>query len=177
MNDERRIPSLDGGYARIVTRMIPSDPEGDYAELERKLRLRETAPHRAEQSAILDALDETQDCAWRAHCLYLGARVAYESFEIDARTVTSSMRDAATISLQEEKTRGTRSKQITDADVEARMAEMFPDEWRSLSLRRVEARKAVDALEQLAKLWGSRSSTLEAELRTSRSRGSSSLID
>lgn len=174
MPDDNR-PALDPAYARIVTRMVPTDPDGDYAELERKLRLRETAPHRAESSAIVDALDEAQDCAWRAHRLHLGARIAYEAFEVDAKVRVSALRDGATLALQDEKTRGVRSKQITDADVEAKMAELYPDEWGALTMDRLRARKAVDKLEEFAKLWSTRAQTLQAELATSRK--TYSLID
>lgn len=172
-----KLRSLAPAYDRIVTRMIPEDPEGDYEELERKLRLRTSPAHRAETSEIADALDDAQSCAWRAHKLHIGARVAHEIAESDAKIRLAPMRDAASAALQVEKTKGIRSKQITDADVESKMAEMFPDEWRSTEIARLRARKVVDKLEEFARLWGTRAQTLQAELMTSRNKGSYSLID
>ena len=171
-----KIRSLTPAYDRIVTRMVPEDPEGDYDDLERKLRLRTSPAHRAEPSEIQDALDEAQHCAWRAHKLHIGARIAHEIVEADVKIRLAPMRDSASIALQDEKARGIRSKQITDGDVEAKMAEMFHDEWREIQVERLRARKAVDKFEEFARLWGTRAQTLQAELMTSRGR-SYSLID
>lgn len=176
MSERPPTPAIAPAYARIITRMVPEDPDGDYVELERKLRLRASAPHRAEASEIVDALDDAQSSAWRAHRLHLGARIAYEAFEVDAKVRLAPMRDSATAALQVEKASGVRSKQITDADVEGRIAEMFPDEWTAICMDRLRARKAVDALEEFARLWSTRASTLQAELATSRTK-SYSLVD
>lgn len=168
MDDKLR--SLAPAYDRIVTRMVPEDPEGDYEELERKLRLRTSPAHRAEASEIQDALDEAASNAWRAHKLHIGARLAHEVCEADAKVKLAPMRDAATLALQDEKLKGVRSKQITDGDVEAKMAELYPDEWRSISVDRLRSRKAVDKFEEFARLWGSRAQALQAELMTSRNK-------
>lgn len=172
---EDKLRSLAPAYDRIVTRMIPEDPEGDYDELERALRLRTSPAHRAEAAEIQDALDGAQHNAWRAHKLHIGARLAHELCEADAKIKLAPMRDGAVAALQVEKTTGARSKQITDADVESKMAEMWPDEWRAIALDRLRSRKAVDKFEEFAKLWGTRAQTLQAELGTARK--SYNLID
>lgn len=98
--------------------------------------------------------------AYRAHKLYVVARVALERFSAEAEIALGAMREAATASLQAEKDSGKLSKQITDTSVADRARAMYPDEFREIELRKVMARKVVDNLEFLADRWARRSATL-----------------
>lgn len=72
------------------------------------------------------------------------------------------MRQEATRRLDEEKKNGLRSKQITDADVEAMISTLYPDEYKAQSVRRAKAHALERSAENLVDLWNSRCRTLAA---------------
>lgn len=154
-------PSMGDGYERITTRMFHLNPEAEYDWLEKNLRLPFDVAG-AEYGKIAGHLNEVEHNAYRAFVLYVNAREALESYTIDCMAIEAAMRDAATLDLQSEKDDGKRTKAITDKDIETRMSSKYPDEYRSISTRRVRARKMVDACERLAELWKFRSKTLAA---------------
>ena len=91
-----------------------------------------------------------------------------EKWELDVNELTSRMRLNATDKLEEEKLEGERKKAITNADVEAKMAELYPDEVRHQRLKRARTKGTVEHLERLASLWSQRCSTLGTMLKTLR---------
>jgi hypothetical protein len=148
-------PELGEGYGRISVHVFDlPDPETEYRELVDQLG------HTTALDGPVERLDNAEDNARRAHRLYVCARVDAERFNLDAELVEAAMRGQAIERLQHEKTIGQRSKAITEADVTAMSAAMFPDEWRDLADRRIKSRKMLEHLEAFASLWTSRCHSL-----------------
>jgi len=158
------MPTHGKGYADIVERVFDlPDPEAEYDTLEKALKLGTQA-----FDSISSALDSAEDNARRAHRLYVNARVDAERFNIDAEVIEAAMRTNAIAELQREKDAGHRSKAITDSDTSAKVAAMFPDEFRDLAERKVKSRKMVEHLEAFAGLWRSRCYSLSKMLESKR---------
>lgn len=160
-------PTMGRGYERIVHHLFKVDEWGEYEDLEKRLRLGKAA-HRAEHAELMDACEESQDCARRAHRLYCNAAVALEGYRSDVEAVEATLRERARRTLEEEKDAGTRRKTITDADVRAQMADSYPDQVRDHDVRLAKAKRMVDHFERLADLWKSRCRTLETLLLSSK---------
>jgi len=144
---------------RVVETIFVDDIHGEWAELEKGLML---GAKRTEHAHVIAALDRAARRADRAHRLYLTAKLAREKWEAENEAVWGGMWTAATNALQAEKDAGTRSKQITDADVKARVGVMFPDEHRAQEERRRSVELTVRALERLSDLWFARMRNLDA---------------
>jgi len=158
---------LGAGFERIVERVFSIDPWASYEALESKLKLPVQASG-ATYALVVDALDACEDNAREAHRLYCSAMAAVDRYEKDCVVLSVDMRQQATASLQAEKDRGERTKQITDADVESRIALMFPDEWRTLEERRMRASRMVSHMSRLADLWKERCRDVRVILETMR---------
>ena len=142
---------------RIVETVFAVDAWKDYEDIERNL---EIGDQRVNYAVLMEALDKAERRARRAHALYLAAKLERERWELDTGVVDAEMRQAATDKLEEEKDKGIRKKQITDADVRSKMAELYPDEWKSQEMTRVKLRGTVEHLERLAELSKNRCFTL-----------------
>jgi hypothetical protein len=153
--------SLDG----IVEQIFAVDPSNEFDRLQRALKIDERV-ERASYARLANALNEAEDSARAAHLLLVHAKDDRESFEIDALIITSDMRAQALGALENEKKRG--GKPITEKDVEARIASMFPSDHRELSTRRKRVELSVEHLQRLADLWKDRCKTLNTLLQTKR---------
>ena len=143
------LPRLPATYEAIVNSVFSEDPEGDFDAIVQSLRIGEK---RTDRNTLLKANDDAEDCARRAHRLYLSALLAVQGWKLDVEVLTASMRSEATRELQREKTEGLRSKQITDADVVAKMAVLHPDEFRDRELFITRLDGMVEHLRKLADL-------------------------
>lgn len=161
---EKPLPSALGGI--VETTWI--DTEHLVSTVQ---RLRESlALHdkRSEHGSLVKANDLAESNRHEAFRAYLTARLELEQWERDNEVIFASLRIEATRAMQREKDLGYRAKAITEADTIAKMAELFPDEWRAQELRRSKATLAVSALEDLFKSWESRCRTLNAMLSKAR---------
>lgn len=158
---------LGEGYERIIERVFTINPFESYERLEHELKL-PTPAHQADYGCLIDALDNCEDNAREAHRLFVSSKVVVDRYDADGLVLVTDMRTQAVAALQGEKERGERTKQITDADVESRIALMFPDEWRAVSEKRAKARRMVAHLERLADVWRDRARDVRAMLETSR---------
>jgi hypothetical protein len=141
--------ALGSGYDRIVDTLFDlPDPYDTYQLVKRSLQLG-TRASRADYGTLVDALDAAQDMADKAYDLYVNAKTAADSYEIDAKAIESGMRDQAMAALMEEYKAKQRPSPKND-DVDAYMAAKFPDEWRDIQQRRGRARRMVRKLENLA---------------------------
>ena len=148
-------PDLD----RVVTKVFAlAEFDQEYDRLEQALRLGEK---RVEPAHVLKALDEAESNLMAAARLYQNAKHERERWELENAAVFADMRNSATRSLQKEKADGERTKQITDADVLARIAEQFPDEWADQQLRRDRTERTVSLFSTLLEAWQSRCRTLQ----------------
>lgn len=159
--------TLGDGYDRIIERVFATKPWETYEPLEKDLRLTGEA-HRADYATLVDALDRCQDNSREAHRLFVSAKVAFARYEADAVVLLTDMRKQALAALDSDKAAGKHGKQITEADIESRIAALFPDEWRAIEDRRAKAKAMVSHLERLSELWKERSRDLRVMIETRR---------
>ncbi len=138
---------------RIVESVFDCDIDSEFKRLKEELKL---GNNRSERGFLQIAIDNAEDNARSAHAMYVTAKLIKEAYEAKADKVIGAMWKSASDVLEQEKKNGLRSKQITDADVRYKAAEMYPDEWseQTLTLRRYD--QTVKHLEQLVQLWNSR---------------------
>lgn len=159
--DANRRPAkpLRADLQRVVETVYVKDIHEEWKVLEEGLQLGEK---RSEHAHAIAALDKASARAYRAHRLYLTARAARDDWEAENETYFAAMLEQATKSLQHEKDTGVRSKQITDQDVRARVAVLFPEEYKAQERRRRNVENTVKSLERLAELWLNRCRDLQA---------------
>lgn len=97
------------------------------------------------------ALDDARDLAYEAHGLAVTAKLERHRWEAANELTHAAMWSEATRAIQHEKDTGQRSKQITDTDVRARAALIFPDEWSAQEHDREKVKLTVERMERLAK--------------------------
>lgn len=92
---------------------------------------------RTDEAFIRKAHEQGPSIIRKVADLFFQAKRALETWEAENDVVFGSMREQASEALEEEKARGARKKTITEADVKAKAATLFPDEWpRQVSKRR-----------------------------------------
>lgn len=117
---------IDPRVPRLVeTLFAPSDWDVVFAKFEKWLSLGDRA---REEAFIRKSHEEGPSIFRELYDAYLQIREARESWELRNDALLGSMREQATDVLQAEKNKGVRSKAITEADVDKKVAQMFPDE-------------------------------------------------
>jgi hypothetical protein len=144
------VSALREDLGRVVETVWVDDIHDEWHKLEAELRL---GDKRTEHAYAQRALERCAHNAYRAHRLYITAKRARDAWEAENEPVFAAMWTAATHALQAEKDQGVRSKQITDADVRARCATLFPDQWLAQEDRRRAIELTVKSLERLADIW------------------------
>ena len=150
---------------RITQTIYAVDAFKDYDDLEKNL---EVGEERGDYKTLTEHLDKAERRARRAHALYLGAKLELVKWELDQKRVQGAMRASAKEELEEEKLAGEKKKQITNADVEDKMVEKFPDEMAHHALTAAKLKGTVDHLEVLAGLWKTKCFSLGTLLTTLR---------
>lgn len=118
---------IDARYGALVERTFgPLDWNGVIDRYEAWLSLGE---RRTEEAFIRKAHEEGPSILQSLHDTYIQAKVAREEWELENDVMFGRMREAANESLQGEKARGVRSKQITEKDIDMECSRMFHDEW------------------------------------------------
>jgi len=138
---------------RIVTTIFDCDIDRVYERLKRELKVGEG---RADRGTLQKNIDEAEDNAREAHRLYVTAKLMKERYEAQHDPIIGAMWKSAQEVLEKEKKDGLRTKQITDADVRYKAAEMYPDEWQEQQARLRKYDQTVKHLEHLVQLWISR---------------------
>jgi len=155
-------PTLSADFERIVERVFSlPDALSQYDRLEKALKL---GDERTDKGSLKKALDEAEYNARMAHKLYVNAKIEKVGFEKDFAVLTAPMMLTATERLQAEKDKGTRSKQITDGDVQAMAAQMYPDAYRDHAIRVAKIAGMVEHTQKLSELWSQRCSGLQTQL-------------
>jgi hypothetical protein len=152
-------------FQRIVECTYAADAFRDYNDLEKNL---EVGDQRGDHATLREHLDKAEARARRAHKLYLGSKLELVGWEADARKVMSAMREEARRALEDEKLEGTRKKVISQDDVEDRVADLFPDEWRAQKVRTAKLKGVVEDLEHLTRRWDAKAVDLRTMLETLR---------
>lgn len=163
--NRRERPTVDPAFQAIVTTLFVDDPKATYDRLEKALVV---GDKRTDYGSMMEHLDRAERNARDAHRLWQTAIVEYKRWEMDSEVTFAGMRSQASRSLQDEKEKGVRSKQITDADVEARIASLYPDEWRAQQSERAKLKAMLASMENLAEVWLSRCKTLQVLLSKQR---------
>lgn len=145
-----KIPGTDPGLERIAERLY-------------KINIAETAQHLAEEirvgnkrsdyATLQRVVDDAVANAKAANALYLNAKALFEEWEAEAAIVMAPMRSEATAALQAEKNAGERNKLISNADVEAKMAALYPDEFKAHAVKRAKLKGTVEHLQNDSELW------------------------
>jgi len=108
----------------------------------------------------VNALEQAEARARQAFRLFIRFKEMHAVWEMDNAAIFGALWAEATKTLQREKDQGYRSKQITDKDVDAMCATMFPDEFRSQEIRRLRAKSTEKSLEHLVEMWSSKCRSL-----------------
>lgn len=153
-------PEPSPGMRRIISHIFDSDEDvwETYQQLKQALKVGE---RRTDYGTLMHALDEAEENWGKAHRLYCIARVEQERVEMDAAVLESVARREALKQLEAEKDSGQRKKQITEADIEARVLEVYPEDARRLRELKLKVRKTVENAQELVSMWSSRTRTLQ----------------
>lgn len=142
---ERKAREFVGGYApekpidervsRLVsTTFAPVSWDGVFDEFDKWMEL---GDNRTSEHFIRVAHEKGPAIVRKLYAVYLQVREARESWELRNAALLGSMREQANDLLQAEKNKGVRSKQITEADIDKKTAQMFPDEHAEQETRRL----------------------------------------
>jgi hypothetical protein len=112
--------------------------EGFYAACQRCDAALQVGEGRSDHGSLNTALDLAEPNARLAHNLWVTVAIDRKRFNLDQDILVAAMRNEATTALQEEKAQGTRTKQITEADIAAQMQAMYPDAYREAEMKRFE---------------------------------------
>jgi len=153
----RKSPELTPDFEHIVERVYQVDALKEYNRLEAALRVGE---RRTDRGALNFALDEAENNARLAHALYISAVLERARWEADAEIIMAPVRSIAVAELEKDKRDKIRTKDITDADVRAKMAALHPDEFKDHKDRSAKIKGMEDQLKRIADLWQSRCSSL-----------------
>lgn len=153
-----KLPDLKAGFKAIARRVYDEgvDVEEEYRVIEDSLTVRGAVT----PGALAEAANHTEAMARRAYRLYLVGRLEVDAYMRETEAILGAMRDAAVAALEKEKSAKIRTKQITDADVVSKCAQLYPDEWRTVNDRRERAKGMVKSLENLHELATSRCRTV-----------------
>lgn len=147
--------------AIVTTIFITEGMDKVYAKLEAGLRVGE---RRSEPGILAVALDDAEANLFLAQRLYVTASIERERWVLENTAISASMRDEAHRALQQEKAEGERSKQITDADVNAKVSQLFPDQWAAQELARLRIEKTEKSLGVMVDVWTSKCRSLQVLL-------------
>jgi hypothetical protein len=170
-------------FNRLVETVLKElDLESEYAELEALL---EIGDNRRDFATLMEEVDKADRRALRANALWANAVIVYEGLKLDQREVDAHLWSDAKKALEEEeqdedpeeptadgkkpvKRRKAAKKTLTNADVDAKIAELYPDEWRGGKMRLKRAELAVERTEAFSKRWAERVKSLNTMLASCR---------
>lgn len=155
------------GMQRVVETIFVDDVASTYDRLEVELRGDE---RRSEHAFLKARADRAAENYFLAHRLMATAKLERTAFEVENQVVFGAAREAARKSLLDEADRKKAAKEstkaVTDADVDARAATMFPDAFTAYEKAKRKLELAVRALEALAEAWQIRARMLSAMIAT-----------
>lgn len=159
---------MPGGYAGIVNSVFDlPDPLKVYQEILEGIRPLKVS--RLSMSDLMDVLDRAQGHVVAARGLLVNTKVTVDGVKRDTDRLMAAMRDQASSQLEREKESGLRKKAITNDDVMACIATMFPDEWAACQERDAKARRTIAMIEAICEAAIERARDLRAIVSSSRS--------
>lgn len=159
-------PDLHPAYGRIVRTMFAFDPDKIFDELNEKRRFGKPIKDMG-YLELAESLDDAARMHRNASLLFADAQVKRAQFEADCEAIAGDMRSQASNALKREKDEKG-GKQITNGDVEARTASMFPDEYRRQNVLKAKIKATVGQLEDDVKWWELRRREIDTMLRECR---------
>lgn len=166
------------GFERIITHLFQvvdgPELEAEYLDLRSKLRFADQGKaSRKTYGELQDELNAAEENVQRAAELHARASAAFIEFEGDAKIILGSLRDPAKKALEQKKaelfkTEGVKGKVISNDDIEAEIASLFPDEWAELEKRRTRAKLSIKLMGDLKEQLASRAWDLRTMLARSR---------
>lgn len=157
----RRSPKMRSDFSKITETVFVTDLHDTWKKLREALVVGEK---RSDHATLQRALDLAEKNAHDAHRLFVTAKISFDEWEAEYASILGAMWSEATRSLQEEKDQGLRAKQITDGDIKARAATLYPDQWKSGEVAKAKYKATVDSLSNLSEQWNSRCRTLQTML-------------
>jgi hypothetical protein len=116
---------------------------------------------RGDHGTVIRRLDEAEDNARLAHQLLISAKLEQDRYNLENEANLGAMRAEARAHLEAEKVAEKRTKLITDADVLAKCATLFEDEWPRLQHEARKLELAVRHLDHQVANWASRCKSLQ----------------
>jgi hypothetical protein len=130
--------------------------------LREEISLRE---QRSDYGSVIASLDRAEENTRLAFQLSVTLKAERDSYENSAKVVEGDMRDQAVARLNEDRAKDKadngKSKAITEADVELKIAKLFHDEWESLANERRRLELAVRYYDHQVEIWASRCRSLQ----------------
>lgn len=157
-------PDYSPALRRVVESifLVEDEIEATAKRLVAELRIGDA---RSDYGTVMKRLDEAEDNARAAHRLSVTARAELERFETNARVIESALREKALERLEHDRAAAKaatgKSKDITETDVKATIAQHFADEWSALSSDRGRLKLAIDHLDHQVSNWSSRCKSLQ----------------
>lgn len=159
------LPDMPEKYRPITEQIFDiDDPAALFAELVESLRIKGALT----PGALVDAVNDAEDNARRVHQLYVDVKADHDHYEVECSVISDALRSAALEELQDEKDRGERQKAITESDINARIAVMYPDEFRELRARQIRADGLMSHIRRVAELHRKRCESIQAMLYAGR---------
>jgi len=153
-------PQLSGSMQRIVEMTFLREDEL-LAAAEKLRTAIVIGAKRNDYGTVMEALDQAEEHARLAHRFMCTVKESRDRFEAELEVSMSAMRTRAQEALQWEKDNGKRSKAITDADVESKMASLHPDEYESIRVERRRLELTAKRAEHEVENWSSRCRSLQ----------------
>lgn len=153
-----KAPDMRRGFQVVVNDLFAEgyDVMAEWQEIRESLVIRDPlSPDRLKRDA-----NQREDLADRAYRLYVVAKVEVGAYMRETEATYGAIRDAAIQSLERQKARKERTKQITDGDAAAEAARLYPEQWRSINERRDRAEAMLKQLRNLSDLARSRCYTV-----------------
>ncbi len=160
MDDGRipRPPDLKRGFQTIVDDLF--DSGFDVAEEWKNIRERLVIKDALTPGALKRDANEREELAERAYQLYIVGKVEIAAYMRESESTYGAMRQSAKAMLEKMKAAKEITKSITEADVVAEAARLYPDEWANICTLRDRAEAMLDSLRNLATLAKSRCFTV-----------------
>ena len=162
---------LSHEMSRIVKRALDIDSEAAFERILAGLRRQRSPMHKLEYGELVDLLDSASELTLEAHRLAAKTAVTLARYESDLAVLQSDMRAKAVALISFERSQkdaAGKSKTITEADVESRMAASFPDEYRRQSELLAETKAVAKLIQSLPGQWADRRKELDGMVRTVR---------
>jgi hypothetical protein len=133
--------SLEPQFERVLEYVFVKDIEGTFHRI---IEFVGKKGGRTKQD-----VDQANVLLRKAHDLHMTAKRERYRWELDNRIVFAACYEKAVLDLQREKDAKTRSKQVTDQDVEERFALMYPSEYKHQELKKREVKILEESMANL----------------------------